>query len=470
MKDIERDNSEIYTDIKNSDAQTENEFSEHLEDTKKKLTKLIKYTVVTVAALMRALAITLIVDMIGLRHVIELEAGEALPSAASVSGHSNAIYVYDDNEIDIEKVGDYNIVIKYGNNDTMKIKVKVRDTQAPKGALKALAIHNGSSARPSAEDFFENIYDASEYQASFVNSAEINGLGDYDIEISLKDVHGNEKKYKTVLSVIVDTENPRITPPECVVGYVGEGIAYRSGVTISDNCFGATLEVDDSKVDTSKEGEYLVTYIVTDAAGNRVSAIIPVYIHKIHVTEEMLNERISKIAREQGMTKSLSKEELCKRIYKYVNDPTQSAAAARFQYVGFSNDRTRTDWRNEAYLTLQSGQGDCYSYFALAKAFFEYFDIENKDIERRKGFTADTHFWNMVNIGTSSNPRWYFFDATRYAGKFTVGGNNGCLLTKAQLEGYKPNSSGYGDNYYKFDSSSYPAPETEIINKNYSFD
>ena len=108
-------------------------------------------------------------------------------------------------------------------------------------------------------------------------------------------------------------------------------------------------------------------------------------------------------------------------------------------------------------------------YFALAKAFFEYFEIENKDIERSAGLTSDTHFWNMVNIGTSAKPRWYFFDATRYAGKFTVGGDNGCLLTEAQLEGYKASNSKYDGVYYAFDSAAYPKAETEIINDKYSF-
>ena len=442
-----------------------------VEDRRKKLLFATRITFYAVAILMLLLAVLLTVDMIGIKKKITLEAGEPLPSAASLSGYSDARYQYDENEIDVTKVGEYDINIAYGRNNVLKVKLKVEDTTPPVGAVKTVFVHNGSDLLPAPEDFFEEITDASLYEAKFVGTPDIGGLGDYEIKISLKDEYGNEKEYATRLSVIVDTENPSITVPERVVGYVGEGMAYRAGVEIHDNCYGATLKVDDSKVDTSKEGEYIVSYIVTDAAGNKIEAIVPVIIHKIHVTEQMLNERISKIAREQGMTKSLSKEELCKRIYAYVNNPTASAAAARFQYVGFSNDRSRTDWRNEAYLTLQSGQGDCYSYFALAKAFFEYFEIENMDIERTKGLIeGETHFWNMVNVGTNANPRWYYFDATRYAGKFTLGGNNGCLLTLAQLESYKPSSSGYGNNYYAFNSSAYPKAQTDIINEGYRFD
>ena len=91
------------------------------------------------------------------------------------------------------------------------------------------------------------------------------------------------------------------------------------------------------------------------------------------------------------------------------------------------------------------------------------------DVKRTEGLTPDTHYWNMVNIGTEANPRWYFFDATRYAGKFTVGGDNGCLLTQAQLDGYAPSNSAYNGVYYAYDKAEYPTPQTEIINKNYNF-
>ena len=449
---------------------TRNVFAEQVNNRIKKTLLLLKCTVAVAAVVMTALAVTLIVDIFGGR-VIEIEAGEPLPSAASFSGHTDAVYVYDDTEIDITKVGEYEIAIKYGTNlkSVMKVKLKVKDTTAPIGAIKALSIHYGASVKPEAKDFFEEIVDYSEYTASFAGSVNIGGFGTYNIDILLEDAHGNKKTYNTTLSVIDDTEPPSLSLPEYIVGYVGEGIAYRNGVEVRDNCFGVTLTVDDSKVDTTKEGTYPVTYIATDAAGHTTSAVISIVIHKTLITEEMLNERIAKIASEQGMSKKLSKEELCKRIYKYINDPGASADAARFKYTGFSNDTTRTDWRNEAVLTLQNGQGDCYSYFALAKAFFEYFGIENKDIQRSAGLTSDTHFWNMVNIGTEANPRWYFFDATRYAGEFTVGGDNGCLLTQAQLDGYKATDSSYNGVYYAYDKAAYPTPQTKIINGNYNF-
>lgn len=454
-----------FVDMQTSEKQ---KYIEMVSQNKKRLISFIKFTLIPVAIVFLLLAVALFVDLLGVGRKIKLEAGEPLPSAASVSGHKDARYTYDEDEIDVTKVGEYEIVITYGKSNTMKIKLQVVDTKAPVGTVKPLSLHL-TAALPSAEDFFEEIYDASEYRAKFVKTPKIEEMGEYRLNIVLEDEHGNNKTYPAVLTVISDTEPPKIYAPSQIVGYVGEGIAYRTGVKVVDNCFGTTLEVDDSEVDPSREGEYFVRYIATDAAGNKAEAIVPVIIHKLRVSEQALNALIEDIAKKEGMTKNLSKEELCKLIYAYINDPKSSGDVARFKYVGFSNDKSRTDWRNEAYLTIKAGAGDCYSYFALAKAFFEYFGIENLDIERSKGLTSDTHFWNMVNIGTSSNPRWYFFDATRYAGKFELGGDNGCLLTAAQLEGYKASNSIYDGVYYAFDKANYPAAETKIINDKYSF-
>ena len=440
-----------------------------IEGRRRRLLFVMKYTFILAAVVFLVLCAALTADFVGFTKSITVEAGEPLPSAASVCGKADARYYYDEGKTDLSKVGEYKISIAYGKDKYIKLKLRVVDTTAPQGVTKTVYLHHSSTAVPAAADFFEEIHDASLYEARFVNSPSINGIGNYPIEINLCDEHGNEKNYSTTLSVIDDKEPPQIYVPQKIVGYVNEGIAYRKDVEVWDNCFGVTLTVDDSKVDPTKAGEYLVSYIATDAAGNKVEALSVLIIHDIHVTEEMLNEKIGEIARNQGMSKSLSKEELCKRIYDYVNDPEASASGARFQYVGFSNDTSRTDWRKEAYLTIKNGQGDCYSYFALSKAFFEYFEIENLDVERSAGLTSDTHFWNMVNIGTSKKPSWYFFDATRYAGKFTVGGDNGCLLTEAQLEGYKASSSKYDGVYYAFDKANYPAAQTVIINDKYTF-
>ena len=83
-------------------------------------------------------------------------------------------------------------------------------------------------------------------------------------------------------------------------------------------------------------------------------------------------ERIGELASTLGITKSMSKEDQVKKIFAYVNSPTLSKNEANIVFTNESNT-DRSDWMREAYLTLQKGSGDCYSYFAVSKAFFEYF-------------------------------------------------------------------------------------------------
>ena len=427
----------------------------------------IKITLIPIAVVFVLLAVALLVDIIGVPRTIKLEAGDELPTAASVCKHEGAEYFYDEDVVDVTKVGEYQILIKYGKNKTVKVNLEVVDTKAPEGKVKALSLHYAASTVPTAADFFSEISDASEYKASFVKKFNISGVGEYPVSILLKDASGNQKTYNTTLSVINDTERPRIHATK-IESYVGEGIAYKSAVRVEDNCFGVTLEYDDRGVDINKEGEYTVTYVATDAAGNKTEAVVPVVIRKSPVSADELNAIIAKIAKEEGMTKSLSKEELCRRIYAYINDPTSSGDVARFKYRGHSNT-DRSDWRDEAKKAIETGGGDCYSYFALSKAFFEYFGIENRDVERNKIVKNQTHFWNLVNVGSEQNPCWYYFDATRSAGTFSIGGNNGCLLTERQLGSYTPSVEGYGSDYYSHDKFTDIVIETRVINDTYSF-
>ena len=176
-------------------------------------------------------------------------------------------------------------------------------------------------------------------------------------------------------------------------------------------------------------------------------------------------QKIETLANTLGITEELTKEEKVKLIYGYANSPKSSASEANIIFTDESNT-DRSDWIREAYLTLERGSGDCYSYFAVSKAFFEYFGIDNKDIQRSAGVTTQsgTHFWSMVNIGTDSAPRWYYYDATRLAAKHKTG--SGCLFTEAQLEHYNKNIK---RGFLTFDHTGYPAACETVINENYSW-
>ena len=217
-----------------------------------------------------------------------------------------------------------------------------------------------------------------------------------------------------------------------------------------------------SAIDSSKLGTYTVKYIVTDTAGNKGAYTLTLIIKNGEYSEQKLMALVEAKAKELGITKEMSKEEQVRKIYNFVHkwvqwgtDESQVSKIYTALYPNadqFSRSTWEEDWVAEAILSFTKRDGDCYSYYSLSKAFFEYFEIENLGIMRSKDAKeAGTHFWNVVNIGTKENPQWYYYDATELAGEFSDGTDNGCLMTEAKLKSYIT-SDGRADNeFYKFE-------------------
>ncbi|MBQ2999874.1 MAG: hypothetical protein IJD64_05370, partial [Clostridia bacterium] len=213
---------------------------------------------------------------------------------------------------------------------------------------------------------------------------------------------------------------PSITGPEdgYVIVYIGDKPSYKSFVKTTGK---GELKID-SRVNLDKVGTYTVRYTFGE-----LEYVLTVYVRQRTFTDAdrtKLYENIEKIAQEKGMT-SGTKTEQVQKVYAFVNKHihwgTDRSNIADTHGTAFSRDTWQTDWEEEAALSLASGEGDCYSYYSLSKAFFEVLGIENLGIQRsEKSSIEGTHFWNMVNVG-SSGVDWYFYDATVLAGRFPDG-------------------------------------------------
>jgi len=256
-------------------------------------------------------------------------------------------------------------------------------------------------------------------------------------------VDGKTKKYSVE---VVDTTAPVIEVGEIRVN-IGDGIAWKKQATVTDNSDGKIdIKVDSTAVNTSAAGTYTVTYTATDESGNSSTATATVIVGTMEVTEEMLNAEIDKIIA-QILTDSMTTEAKVRAVYTYVQESIKYASTAETDDYVFA-----------AYMALfSSGTGDCYSYFAASKAFFERLGIENIDMKRAEGGAPGNHYWNLVNIGTKDAPRWYHYDANPIGGEYSV---SGCLLTDAQVAAY---DVWCGQGYRKYDATAVPASAAEII-------
>lgn len=282
-----------------------------------------------------------------------------------------------------------------------------------------------------------------------------------------------------------DTEAPVIkAAKENVIIYTGETISYRSFVTvIDDRDEECSLSVDSTGVKQNIPGEYVVKYVATDAAGNKSKTFsLKVTVKDGAYSEDKLMKLVGQMAltelgytKEQAKSQGKTKTQIVKDIYNYINDPTAGKNDANIYFNDVSNtpaqsaqggqkSRTgwETDWIEEAYRTLSMPrmQGDCYTYYAVSKAFFEYFEIENVGIQRAVSSTeSGTHYWNVVKVEGG----WYYYDATRLAGSFADGSRRACLITESKLLGYK--TSNGGTEFYKIDKwEGFPKISTDPVN------
>ncbi len=302
---------------------------------------------------------------------------------------------------------------------------------------------------PTAECFVTDL--PAGYSVRFAQQYTFASPADYDLMLVISNEKGKEKEQAVKLHLIIDDQPPVLTGVGDISAYLGEGIVYRSGVGYTDNCHnGVELEIDTSSVNTKQEGVYPVHYIAVDEAGNKTQQTVQLYLYERKISLEELNALLEPIVASYIPTAG-SFELQARSVYQYV-----------YNNISYSATSDKSDWIRAAYEGLRRGNGDCYTYFALSKAFFQYLGIENMDITRTPGIVLERHYWNLVNIGTREEPRWYHFDACRLQG----GTITTCLLTDRQVAAYtaeRAYENGVKGYFYAYDADSFPKSSERVI-------
>ena len=306
---------------------------------------------------------------------------------------------------------------------------------------------------PDASAFVPNM--PAGVSARFAQNYQFHDVGVYDLMIILSNENGAEVSRNVQFTLLVDNTPPVLEGVKDIGTYLSASISYKKNVTVRDNCDGEIdLQIDTSRVNLFAVGSYPVVYTATDLAGNRTIVEIKVNVYEYEITEEMLYARLDPII-SQIITPQMTKEEQCRAVYRYV-----------FNSVAYISTSDKTDWIRSAYFGLEDGEGDCYTYYALSKAFLDRLGIENMCIQRSASASAqlgETHYWNYVNIGSSEAPQWYHFDTTHlndrnYTGKLD-------LITEEQLQRYNNflRPSAERGAFYDYDHTGYPISASRII-------
>lgn len=332
-------------------------------------------------------------NIVPVRSMVEMEAGCSLPPISDfVIQGKDISFVTDVSQIDTTSVQEVDLQIRVDHEiyDTV---LKITDTVAP--VITTVDVQGYTLIQQEASAFVTVIEDETFVTVSYVDAPDFNVPGVQEVTIKATDAGGNETYAKAYLTLAEDTDAPVITGKQAVTLFIGDTVAYRKLVEVTDNCGeGLVLEVESSQVNLNNAGVYPVTYTAVDLAGNQTQYVVELTVlEREHSIEEVnaLADQVLAVIIKENMTPL----EKVQAIYNY-----------NMSHIGYISHSEKVDWVKAAYEGLVLGKGDCYVYASTAKLLLTRAGITNMDIEKIPAKTM--HYWNLVDIGDG----WYHFDTT----------------------------------------------------------
>lgn len=400
-----------------------------------RLALLAAAVIAVIAALIFALKS---ISRVELHESITVEAGSALPGA-------RAFLVEDDGETEISYVtmpvtdapGSFEVTLLCDGKER-KALVIVEDTVCPTGETQPLTAY--PNAMPKPEDFVVSVEDVTDVTVTFAAAPDKTREGEQEVTLLLTDAGGNETRLTAVLTLIIDNDAPVLDGVGNKIVYIGDTVAYRSGVSVTDNIDEApALTIDSSAVNLTTPGVYAVTYTATDKAGNITSQTITVTV--LEKKEEYTDLETIYAA-------------VDRKIAQLISDDMDTRTQVETIYhwarttLNYSDGSFKDDWVQGAYTMLTERAGDCFNYYAVTKLMFERLGIPNIDVHKVKNYEGDSsHYWSLVSV--DGGKTYYHFDATPRKGE----GDDFCLVTDAFLDAYSETHN----NCHNRDTSLYPA-------------
>lgn len=394
---------------------------------------IIKMILILIVIILAVTGLILFLNRPRVAEEVEREAGSALPTVSDflVKDNANAKIVSGlDDSVDMSVPGEYPVVIEISGKEYNSV-LRVVDTTKPQVTTKNVTIFTTGTVEP--EDLIESIEDVTATTVAFVGSPNLSQAGSYEVTIAVTDAGGNTTEATAQVEVVADTEPPVIEGVEDITIPAGTSVSYKRNVTVTDNLDeDVELTVVTDGVDLNTVGDYPITYIATDSAGNvtEVSAVLHVEQASVeNATEDLVNAKADEILA-QITTEDMDQKEVAEAIFWWVHEN-----------IGYKDGTPKTNWVQGAYRGLFERQGDCYVYFATSKCLLTQAGIKNMDIAKIPSRT--NHYWNLIDLGEG----WYHFDATR-----RKDGTYFFYTSDEELMEYSRNHNGS----HNYDPSQYP--------------
>ena len=300
----------------------------------------------------------------------------------------------DINAIDFNRADEYDILIIWMDSVGVTT-LNIIDTTPPEAEPVAVEGWIGDDFGPM--DFVTDIVDYSDVTAAFSRepgfAPDFTVEGTQEIKIILTDASGNSAEIVTALSLKRDTEPPVISGDIHKAVFLGDAVAYRRGVTVTDNRDESVeLVVDSSAVNVHVAGVYPVYFSAADRAGNhtRVAGSLTVLDVDEARVFEMADEILDRILNED-----MTLQQKARRIFDWIRGS-----------IGYVNTNDPNELLPSAYRAMSRRSGDCFTFFAISQLLLERAGIPSIPVERVGG--RSRHYWQIIDVGAG----WHHFDST----------------------------------------------------------
>ncbi|MCL2083707.1 MAG: hypothetical protein FWH06_00430 [Oscillospiraceae bacterium] len=141
----------------------------------------------------------------GVRQVVVMEAGGAVPEAAAFAvkpdDAGRAFYASDVSSVDIHTLGDRPVSINIGEKKHEAV-LRVADTTPPSGRPREVTVVSGSPQAPDAAAFVTDITDVTAVRVYYKRQPDFKKPGARDVTVTLEDEGGNKTDLTARLNVV----------------------------------------------------------------------------------------------------------------------------------------------------------------------------------------------------------------------------------------------------------------------------
>ena len=302
---------------------------------------------------------------------------------------------------DLRIPGDYDLEIiwemPFWGRQISKSTLHVQDTIAPEVKLKEKSVEMyTTAASPKAEELVDSIDDVTHCTVEFKDKYDFSKEGEFDAEVVVTDISGNETVEKVHCKVVEDVTPPEILGVKPIEIAQGDAVSYKKDIeVVDDKDDSPTLEVDSSGVNVDKRGTYTLKYIATDKAGNVAEATTTVHVVSAKITEateETVYGKADEILSEI-ITDGMTQLQQARAVFDWVvNNITYSETAGI------------DDVLSAAYKGMYYHVGDCTVKQRTAEVMLNRLGIKNMEIEKIRDTRG--HNWLLIDVGEG----WYHYD------------------------------------------------------------